>query len=94
MALFGEVSLPDRREHLLRNFSVQPAYTVHFLRSVASKYRHTETFALITRIVTSKVHQVVPADTHLNGISAHIFTEQAFVKVVVTGRHRSVNRIQ
>ena len=64
MAFFGEVTLPDGSEHLLGNLSVQPAHTVHLLRSIASEYRHTETFTLVARIVTSEVHQVVPADTH------------------------------
>ena len=94
MYFFGEVTFPDSREHLLRNFSVQPAYTVYFLRSVAGKYRHTETFALVTRIVTSKIHQVVPADTHSSRITTHVLTEQTFVEVVVTGRNRSMNCIK
>ena len=73
---------------------MQPAYTVYFLSSVASKYRHTETFALIPRIITSKIHQVIPADTHSCRVTAHVFTEQTFVEVVVTGRNRSMNCIK
>ena len=35
MAFFGEISLPDAAEHLLRHFAVEPAYAVHFLAGVA-----------------------------------------------------------
>ena len=73
---------------------MQPAYTVYFLSCVASKYRHTETFALVTRIITSKIHQVVPADSHSCRVTTHVFTEQTFVEVVVTGRNRSMNCIK
>ena len=94
MAFFREITFPDRREHFLRHFAVQPAYTVHLLRSIASKNRHTETFALVTGIVTSQIHQVVPSDTHFSRITTHIFTKQTFIEIVVTGRNRSVNRIK
>ena len=78
----------------MRNFSVEPAHTVHFLRSVASKNRHTETFTLVTRIITSEIHQVVPANTHSGRITSHIFTKQSFIKIVVTCRNRSMNSIK
>ena len=37
VVLFWEVTLPDGRKHLLRNLAVEPAYTVHLLRGVASE---------------------------------------------------------
>ena len=73
---------------------MQPAHTVHFLRSVASEYGHTETFALIARIVAAEVHKVVPSDTHLRRIATHVLTEETFVKVVVTGRNRGMYGVQ
>ena len=91
---FREIPLPNSGEHFLRNFSVEPAHTVHFLRSVASKNRHTETFTLVTRIITSEIHQVVPANTHSGRITSHIFTKQSFIKIVVTCRNRSMNSIK
>ena len=91
---FREIPLPNSGEHFLRNFSVEPAHTVHFLRSVASKNRHTETFTLVTRIITSEIHQIVPANTHSGRITSHIFTKQSFIKIVVTCRNRSMNSIK
>ena len=94
MTLFREVTFPDRSKHLLRNFSMQPAYTIYFLRSIASKYRHTETLSLITWIVTSKIHQIIPADAHHCRISTHIFAKKTFIEVVMSGRNRSMDCIK
>ena len=60
MIFFREVSFPNTSKHFLRNFSVQPAYTVYFLTCIACESRHTETFIRITRINTSQVHQIFP----------------------------------
>ena len=94
VAFFWEVTLPDTREHVLRHFTVQPAHTVYFLTSVASESRHTETFARITRVDTTHIHQFVPSDTHALWITTHVLAEETFVEVVVTSRNRSVNSIQ
>ena len=37
MTLLGIVALPDTGKHLLADLAVQPAHTIHFLRSVAGK---------------------------------------------------------
>ena len=94
MIFFREVALPDSGEHFLGNLAVQPAHAVDFLRSVTGKDRHAETFTFVARVVAAQVHQVVPSDTHAGRIAAHVFSEEAFVKVIVTGRNRSMYRIQ
>ena len=43
-----------KRQHLLGNLSVQPAYTVHFLRSVTGEYGHAEAFALVAGVVAAE----------------------------------------
>ena len=91
---FREVTFPDGSKHLLGNLSVQPAYTVHFLRSVTGEYGHAEAFALVAGVVAAEVHEVVPSDTHTGGITAHVLAEETFVEVVVTGRNRSVYGVQ
>ena len=73
---------------------MQPAYAVDFLRSVASEYRHTETFALVARIVTSEVHQVVPTDAHALRISTHVLSEETFIEVVVSGGNGRVYGVE
>ena len=73
---------------------MQPAYTVHFLRSVTGEYGHAEAFALVAGVVAAEVHEVVPSDTHTGGITAHVLAEETFVEVVVTGRNRSMNCIK
>ena len=73
---------------------MQPTHTIYFLRSIAGKHRHAETFALITRVITSEIHQIVPTNTHHSRISSHILAEKAFVEIVVSGRNRSMNRIK
>ena len=75
-------------------FRLQPAYTVHFLRSVAGEYGHTETLALVAGVVAAEVHEVVPSDTHTGRITAHVLAEETFVEVVVAGRNRSVYGVQ
>ena len=91
---FREVAFPDRSKHLLRDFSMQPAYTIHFLRSVASKYGHTEAFALVARIVAAKIHKVIPSDAHFGRITTHVLAEKTFVEVIVTSRNRSVYGVE
>ena len=91
---FREVTFPDGSKHLLGNLSVQPAYTVHFLRSVAGEYGHAETLALVAGVVAAEVHEVVPSDAHTGRITAHVLAEETFVEVVVAGRNRSVYGVQ
>ena len=91
---FGEVTLPDGSKHLLRHLAMQPAYAINLLGRVASEDRHAEAFALIARVVAAQIHEVVPADAHTLRITAHVLAEEAFVEVVVTGRHGSMHSVQ
>ena len=82
----GEVAGPNTLEHALRNLTVQPAYAVDFLASLAEESGHAEAFALVVGILTAESHEVVPADAEFGGILAKVFSAKAFVEVVVAGR--------
>ena len=73
---------------------MQPAHTVHFLTSVASESRHTEAFIRVTRIDTTQIHQILPTDAHPLRITTHVFTEQTFIKVIVSSRNRSMYSVK
>ena len=60
MTLFRIIALPDRCEHFLAHPSMQLAHTVDFLRSVASKGTHTESFCVVVRIFSSHADELIP----------------------------------
>ena len=72
---------------------MEPAYAVCFLAGVESEHAHGETFVGVG-VLTTHIHKVVPAYAEFGGIFAHIFAEEAFVEVVVAGRHRGVHGVE
>ena len=94
MVLFREVSLPDRRKHLLGYRFMQLADAVYLLAGLAGEDRHAETFLLVSRIVTPEIHQVIPGYTQLARISLHIFIEKPFVKIIMTSGYGSMYSIK
>ena len=94
MILFRIVSVPDVVEHLLAYPSVQFAHTVHFLTCVACKHRHTESLAVIIRVVASHTDELIPCYAEQLWIAAHIFSEESLVEIVVTCRYWCVNSIK
>ena len=94
MQLFREIARPNRCEHLLRHFTVQPRYTIRFLTGVKRKHRHREFLSLVIRIRTTQTNQVIPFNTQLLRILTHILVEQAFLKIVVTGRNWRMAGVQ
>ena len=89
-----EVTRPDFLEHELRHLTVQPAYAVDFLTSLAKEGRHTEAFALIVGVLTTKTHEVVPTDAKTARELTEIFAAKSFIEIVVTSRHRSVYGVE
>ena len=76
----GEVTGPNALEHALRDLTVQPADAVHFLTSLAKEGGHAEALALVFGVLTTKSHEIVPADTEFAGILAEIFSAKASSK--------------
>ena len=94
MAFFREIAFPYISKHLLRHFSMEPTYAVHFLTSVACKSRHAETFRMVIGILASHSNQFIPRNAQNRCITAHVLAEQSLVEIVMTGRNRSVHRIK
>ena len=92
--LSREVARPDFLEHELRNLTVQPAYAVDLLTSLAEEGRHAETFAFVVGILATETHEVIPADAEATRELSEIFATERFVEVVVTSRHGSVHGVE
>ncbi len=93
MAFTPVVAFPDSGEHLLGNLAVEPAYAVGFLAGVEGEDAHGEALVGIG-VLAAHVHQVVPGDTELGGETAHVFSEESFVEVVVSGGNGGVDGIE
>ena len=94
MIFLREISVPNRREHLLAHPAMQLTYAVDFLTCIACECRHTEFLGMIIRICTAHTNELIPRNTKLCRISTHILTEQAFIKIVMTCWHRSMYSIE
>ena len=94
VVFLGIVALPDRCEHLLRHLTMEPADAIDLLTGVAGEGRHTEFLALVVGVGTTHTDELIPSDAELGRIAAHVLAEETFVKVVVTGRNRSMNGIE
>ena len=77
----------------MRHLAVQPAYAVHLLAGVAGKYTHRELLVGIG-VFATHVHQVFPFDAQFGRELTHVFAEERFVEVVVSGRHGSVYGVE
>ena len=93
MAFLPVIALPYTGKHFFRHFSVKPAYAIGLLASVQCKNTHRKTLVGVG-IFATHVHQVVPGDAELGRILTHVFAEEAFVEIVVTGRHRCVDGVK
>ena len=89
-----EVTGPDILEHELRHLTMQPAYAIDFLTSLAEEGGHAETFALVVGILATKTHEVVPADAKAARELTKILTTESFIEVVVSSRHGSVHGVE
>ena len=49
---------------------------------------------MIVRICTAHANELIPRDAEFGRISAHILSEKTFVKIVMTGRYRSVHGVE
>ena len=94
VVLLGIVACPDVGKHLLADPAVKFRYTVDLLAGVAGKGRHAELLALIVGIGTTHTDELVPADTQLLRIAAHILAEETFIEVVVASRNRGVDSVK
>ena len=73
---------------------MQPAHAVNLLTGVACKSGHTELLTLIVRIRTAHADELIPSDSQLLGVGAHILAEESLFKVVMTGRHGSMHGVK
>ena len=90
----GIIALPQGSKHFLRYPSVKFTYTVNFLASVAGEGGHTETLVVVVRIGAAHADELIPGDTELLWIAAHVLAEETFVEVVVTCRHWSMYGVE
>ena len=88
------VSVPDVVEHLLAYPSVQLAYSVYLLAGVACEYRHAEAFVVVIRVVASHSDELVPCYAEHLWVSAHVFSEESLIEIVVSGRYRCVYGVE
>ena len=92
--LLGEIALPDGRKHLLRHPTVEFTYTVHLLTGVDGEGGHRELLSLIVGVRATHADELIPRDTELCRISAHVLAEEGLVEVVVTGGHRRMTGVE
>ena len=94
MVLLGIVALPDGCEHLLADPSMQHGYAIHLLTGVAGKGRHAELLRVVVGIGAAHADELVPRDSKLLRIAAHVLAKEALVEVVVAGRNRGVDGVE
>ena len=92
--LILEVARPHIAQNILAHLTVQPRYTVHLLREVASQNAHRELLVGIVRVGLTEVDELIPSDTQNIGIVRHILTNHRFGECVVTCGYGGVGREQ
>ena len=73
---------------------MQPRYTVHLLREVASQNAHRELLVRIVRVGLTEVDELIPSDTQNIGIVRHILTNHRLGECIVTCGYGGVSRKQ
>ena len=64
------------------------------MTSLAKEGGHAETLTLIVGVLTTKTHEVVPADAKTARELTEVFAAKCFIEIVVTSRHRSVHGVE
>ena len=93
-SFIGHIAGPDGLEHHLRHLTMQPAHAVDFLTGLAEESGHAEAFALVGGVLTTKPHEVIPADAEFLRILAEVLAAEGFIEVVVAGRYRSMHGVE
>ena len=93
-SFIGHIAGPNGLEHHLRHLTMQPAHAVDFLTGLAEESGHAEAFALVGGVLTTKPHEVIPADTEFLRILAEVLAAEGFIEVVVAGRYGSMHGVE
>ncbi len=72
---------------------MKPAYTIGLLAGVESEHTHGEAFVGVG-ILTTHVHEIRPRNTKTRREFTHIFAEETFVEIVMTGGNGSVDCVE